>query len=133
MSEAALLFVYGTLMRGFDNPMARRLSDEAAFVGEARCTGRLYLVAHYPGLLLSDDARDVVFGELFALPASGDLLAGLDDYEGCGANDAAPTAYLRQRMTVTRADGTLSSAWTYVYNRDVVPDRRIASGRFAAM
>ena len=52
------LFVYGTLMRGFDHPMAQLLSRQAAdFIGEARCRGRLYLVKHYPGLVLSDDRR----------------------------------------------------------------------------
>lgn len=124
------LFVYGTLMRGFDNPMALRLAAEATFLGAARCTGQLYLVAHYPGLLLSDDAADVVHGELFELPASGDLMAGLDDYEGCGPTDPHPTAYLRQIVPVTRADGGTIKAWTYVYNRDVVPARRILSGNF---
>ena len=61
-----LLFVYGTLMRGFDHPMARLLAANADFVGEARCRGRLYLVKHYPGLVLSDDAAEIVHGELFA-------------------------------------------------------------------
>jgi len=31
------LFVYGTLMRGFDHPMARLLSRSADFLGEAHC------------------------------------------------------------------------------------------------
>ena len=61
------LFVYGTLMRGFDHPMAQLLSRSAEFIGEARCQGRLYLVKHYPGLVLSDDPADVVFGELYRL------------------------------------------------------------------
>ena len=61
------LFVYGTLMRGFDHPMARLLSGSADFLGGASCQGRLYLVKHYPGLVLSEDPADTVFGELFAL------------------------------------------------------------------
>src|SRR3954451_6118317 len=52
-----LLFVYGTLMRGFDHPMAQLLSRSAEFIGEARCQGRLYLVKHYPGMGLSADPR----------------------------------------------------------------------------
>src|SRR3954471_17107310 len=55
------LFVYGTLMRGFDHAMAKLLSRSAKFVGPARCRGRLYLVKHYPGLVLSDDPNDIVF------------------------------------------------------------------------
>jgi gamma-glutamylcyclotransferase (GGCT)/AIG2-like uncharacterized protein YtfP len=64
-----LLFVYGTLMRGFDHPMAKLLSRSADFVGQAQCRGRLYRIKHYPGLLLSDDPADVVFGELYRLRA----------------------------------------------------------------
>jgi len=63
------LFVYGTLMRGFEHPMAQLLSRSAELIGEARCQGRLYLVKHYPGLLLSDDPADVVFGDLYRLRA----------------------------------------------------------------
>ena len=52
------LFVYGTLMRGFDHPMAQLLSRSADFLGTATCRGRLYLIKHYPGLVLSDDPAD---------------------------------------------------------------------------
>ena len=78
------LFVYGTLMRGFDHPMARLLAGHADFLGEATCRGRLVLVKHYPGLLLSDVASDIVHGELFHLRVPDELLAELDMYEACG-------------------------------------------------
>jgi gamma-glutamylcyclotransferase (GGCT)/AIG2-like uncharacterized protein YtfP len=124
-----LLFVYGTLMRGYDHPMAKLLSRSADFCGDARCRGRLYLVKHYPGLVLSDDAGDVVFGELFRLHAPQASLVTLDDYEGCGPDVASPQ-YLRQVLAVTLDDGTVSEAWTYVYNRPVAKLKRITSGRF---
>jgi gamma-glutamylcyclotransferase (GGCT)/AIG2-like uncharacterized protein YtfP len=124
-----LLFVYGTLMRGFDHPMAKLLSRSAEFIGEARCQGRLYLVKHYPGLVLSDDANDVVFGELFRLHAPQASLVTFDGYEGCGPGVASPQ-YLRQVLPVTLDDGTASEAWTYVYNRPVDKLKRITSGRF---
>jgi gamma-glutamylcyclotransferase (GGCT)/AIG2-like uncharacterized protein YtfP len=123
------LFVYGTLMRGFDHPMAKLLSRSAEFIGEARCRGRLYLVKHYPGLVLSNDADDVVFGELVRLHRPDESLATLDEYEGCGPGVASPQ-YLRLLLPVTRDDGTVSEAWTYVYNRPVAKLERIASGRF---
>ena len=69
------LFVYGTLMRGFDHPMAKLLSRSADFIGEAQCRGRLYLVKHYPGLVLSDEPDDVVFGELYRLRAPANCCA----------------------------------------------------------
>ena len=72
------LFVYGTLMRGFDHPMAKLLSANADFIGEASCRGKLYLVKHYPGLVLSDDPADIVHGELFRLRSAEALLAEFD-------------------------------------------------------
>jgi gamma-glutamylcyclotransferase (GGCT)/AIG2-like uncharacterized protein YtfP len=124
------LFVYGTLMRGFDHPMARRLSGFADFVGEARCRGRLYLVKHYPGLVLSDDVADVVFGELFRLRQPAESLREFDKYEGCGEGFAEPTQYVRRMLQVTLDGGAMSEAWTYIYNRPVAHLPRIASGRF---
>jgi gamma-glutamylcyclotransferase (GGCT)/AIG2-like uncharacterized protein YtfP len=126
------LFVYGTLMRGFDHPMSRLLSDNAEFLGAATFRGRLYLVRHYPGLLASDAAADLVFGELFRMREPCDLLERLDDYEGCGPGSAAPAEYRREVCPVTRADGATIDAWVYLYNWDLARCPRIASGRFEA-
>jgi len=124
------LFVYGTLMRGFDHPMARLLSRSADFIGEARCQGRLYLVKHYPGLVLSDDPTELVFGELYRLHQPRELLGEFDMYEACGEGFAAPTQYIRQMLAVMRDGQAADQAWTYVYNWPVAGLPRIASGRF---
>jgi gamma-glutamylcyclotransferase (GGCT)/AIG2-like uncharacterized protein YtfP len=124
------LFVYGTLMRGFDHPMAQLLSRGADLIGEARCQGRLYLVTHYPALVLSGDPADVVFGKLYRLRAPDELLREFDMYEACGEGFAAPTEYVRQLVPVTLGDEAVSEAWTYVYNWPVAHLTRIASGRF---
>ncbi|MBR1147487.1 gamma-glutamylcyclotransferase [Bradyrhizobium sp. AUGA SZCCT0431] len=124
------LFVYGTLMRGFDHPMAKLLSRSADFIGEARCRGRLYLIKHYPGLVLSDDPDDIVSGELYRLRDRDALLGEFDMYEACGPGFQAPTEYVRQMLNVTLDDGSASEAWTYVYNWPVTGLPRIASGRF---
>src|SRR5712671_8051407 len=105
------LFVYGTLMRGFDHPMAQLLSRRADFVGEARCRGRLYRVKHYPGLVLSDDSTDVVFGELYRLRAPDELLREFDMYEACGEGFKAPTEYIRHMLPVTRDGHAAEQAW----------------------
>jgi gamma-glutamylcyclotransferase (GGCT)/AIG2-like uncharacterized protein YtfP len=124
------LFVYGTLMRGFDHPMAQLLSRSADFIGEACCRGRLYLVKHYPGLVRSDDPGDVVFGELYRLRQPAECLREFDMYEACGEGIAEPTEYLRQTRLVTRDGQTPELAWTYIYNWPVAHLPRIASGRF---
>ena len=124
------LFVYGTLMRGFDHPMAHLLSRSADFIGEAQCRGRLYLIRHYPGLLKSDDANDIVFGEVYRLRQPEALLCEFDMYEACGDGFAEPTEYVRRMLPVTLSDGAASEAWTYIYNWPVTGLPRIASGRF---
>ena len=124
------LFVYGTLMRDFDHPMAQLLSRSADFIGEARCAGRLYLVKHYPGLVLSDAADEFVFGELYRLTQPEALLREFDMYEACGEGFAEPTEYIRRMLPVTLQDGAVAEAWTYLYNWPVAHLPRIASGRF---
>jgi gamma-glutamylcyclotransferase (GGCT)/AIG2-like uncharacterized protein YtfP len=124
------LFVYGTLMRGFDHPMAQLLWRSAEFIGEARCRGRLYLVKHYPGLVLSEHPTDAVFGELYRLRAPDELLREFDMYEACGEGFAEPTEYIRQMLPVTSDDGAVSEAWTYIYNWPVAHLPLIVSGWF---
>jgi gamma-glutamylcyclotransferase (GGCT)/AIG2-like uncharacterized protein YtfP len=127
---SGLLFVYGTLMRGFDHPMARLLAANAECIGAARTQGRLYLVQSYPGLVLSDDPSDVVHGELFALREPEAMLREFDIYEACGEGFAEPTEYLRRPVAVTISDGSARMAWTYLYNWPIDGLPRIASGRF---
>ena len=124
------LFVYGTLMRGFDHPMAQLLSRSADFIGEARCRGRLYLIKHYPGLVASDDPAQIVFGELYRLRQPEALLREFDMYEACGEGFNEPTEYVRHMLQVMSGDGAASEAWTYLYNWPVAHLPRIASGRF---
>jgi gamma-glutamylcyclotransferase (GGCT)/AIG2-like uncharacterized protein YtfP len=124
------LFVYGTLMRGYVHPMARLLSANAEYLGEATCRGRLYMVKHYPGLVLSDDAGETVHGELYRLREAEAMLREFDMYEACGEGFPEPTQYLRRMLSVTLAGGAASEAWTYIYNWPVEKLVRIESGRF---
>ena len=130
MTISDRLFVYGTLMRGFDHPMARLLSRSADFIGEATCRGRLYLVKHYPGLVESEEPADIVFGEVYRLRARDELLREFDMYEACGADFPEPTQYVRKMLEISLNDGTADEAWTYIYNWPVAHLPRIASGRF---
>ena len=125
------LFVYGTLMRRFGHPMHEALARCADFIGEASVQGRLYDLGRYPGLVLSYTPADTVVGELYRLRAP-DVLRVLDDYEGCAPGDPEPHEYVRRRVVVSDADGGAIEAWTYVYNRPVEQQARIASGRYEA-
>ena len=126
-----LLFVYGTLMRGYVHPMAKLLSANADFLGEVSCRGRLYMVKHYPGMTLSDDAADIVHGEVYRLHQPEALIREFDMYEACGEGFAEPTQYVRQMLPVTlEQGGETVEVWTYIYNWPVTELKRIESGRF---
>src|SRR5690348_7931530 len=124
------LFVYGTLMRGYVHPMARLLSANAEYLGEATCRGRLYMVKHYPGLVLSDDAGEVVHGELYRLRETDAMLREFDMYEACGEGFPEPTQYLRKKLGVTLAGGAGAGAWPYINNWRVEKLPRSEGGRF---
>ncbi len=129
MSER--LFVYGTLMRGSQHPMARKLEADATYLDGARYNGRLYRVTHYPGVIASSASDEWVFGDVYTL-RDPDLLTALDRYEGCGPDDAEPTQYLRLLQDVTLDSGAQVKAWVYIYNWPVEESQRIMSGRFDA-
>jgi gamma-glutamylcyclotransferase (GGCT)/AIG2-like uncharacterized protein YtfP len=124
------LFVFGTLLSGYDHPMSQLLAQRAELLGEARCTGQLYLVRHYPGMVPSTDSADQVVGEVYRMRDRGELLRTLDDYEGCSDKYPQPHEYVRTLVTVTLSDATTLQAWTYLYNRPVAHLPRIKSGRF---
>lgn len=128
------LFVFGTLLSGHDHPMARLVAQSCDLVGPAHAQGRLYLAAHYPGMVLSDDPAEQVFGELYRMRDAEGLLRVLDDYEGFGATQPQPNEFVRERVRVTldqaRGGEEAIEAWTYLFNRPVTNLPRILSGRF---
>ena len=125
------LFVYGTLMRRFRHPMAALLAAQADFVGEGRYAGRLYRVAHYPGVVPSQRSEDVVFGDIYRLRHPTRLLQRLDVYEGASFQSRKPVQYVRALQTVTTGDGEALEAFVYLYNRPVARLPRIRQGRFS--
>lgn len=125
--SGALLFVYGTLRPGFDEPTARWLRSVAPVLGRATARGALYRVDTYPGFVPGDEG--VVTGDLFALPDPSATLARLDEYEECAAHFRQPHEYRRALVTVEGPDGPME-AWTYIYMRDVAGLERIAGGDF---
>ncbi|MEC4749948.1 gamma-glutamylcyclotransferase [Methylomicrobium sp. Wu6] len=50
-----LLFVYGTLRRGSDHPIARHLADNAEWLGFGEFHGLLFDIGAYPGAVPSRD------------------------------------------------------------------------------
>lgn len=124
------LFVYGTLRRGFDCPMAKWLAAHAAFETTASLTGQLYDVGSYPAFSPGSDPLTIVTGDLFLLPRSQQLLRKLDRYEGIGPGQRQPYEYRRKLLSVKRADGNWQEAWVYVYAWPVTGLRKITGGDY---
>jgi gamma-glutamylcyclotransferase (GGCT)/AIG2-like uncharacterized protein YtfP len=115
---ADLLFVYGTLRRGSDHPMALRLAKCATWVSAGTINGRLYRAGEYPGLVL-DPGGSLVAGDLFRLHDPAAMLAQIDTYEEAGPDFPAPQEYIRNALPIVTPTGTVT-AWVYCYNWPVV-------------
>ncbi|MCF8708886.1 gamma-glutamylcyclotransferase family protein [Rhizorhapis sp. SPR117] len=121
MTDPDLLFVYGSLRRSSDHPMAATLASGADYVGTATTQGALYRIDWYPGLVRTDDPGSVVNGDLFHLHSPENLLPLLDDYEECTNRFPQPHEY-RREVTMVRCNGMNLSAWAYYYNHPVTSD-----------
>lgn len=127
------LFVYGSLVSSVAHPMGERLRRESMLLGPARLQGRLYKVDWYPGVVRSDDAADIVHGEVYRLTAPASSLAWLDEYEGVARGPSSVTArdeYIRLETPVALDGGREILVWTYLYQRDVSRLARVESGRW---
>lgn len=126
------LFVYGTLRMGAVSPMRHELMQNTRFHADASVQGRLYDVAGYPGLILSQQTTERVYGEVFHIDDPDSLLRRLDEYEECSDRFAHPHEYLRTQLTVCLTGGDRLVAWGYVYNHPVSLLQHIAGGDYIA-
>ena len=110
------IFVYGTLRRDTNSEMYQHLAKYAEFVDDATCLGKLYKVDYYPGMVPSDDTKDIVCGEVYLLQRTDIVLPLLDQYEECGQEFPEPNEYSRQQQTVFLKNGNIVTAWIYIYN-----------------
>ncbi|MDP5149390.1 gamma-glutamylcyclotransferase family protein [Rheinheimera baltica] len=124
------LFVYGTLRRSARHPMHKLLATGSCFIGRAHYQGRLYQIAHYPGVVASLNPADLVVGELYQLLQPDLMLAELDHYEACSAAFAKPQEYRRELQQVKLENGDNITCWVYLYNFNVDGMACILSGDF---
>jgi len=122
-----LLFVYGTLLRRSRHPMAKLLSEQARFVGEAKVRGCLYDLGRYPGITESSADSDWVYGDVYELTC-GETLAQLDAYEEL--ESPRPSYFDRQLGEATLDDGSTVAVWVYWYRGELGNATRSPSGRY---
>lgn len=126
------LFVYGTLMKDTQHPMAKLLAEHSEYICRATLQAQLYLIDYYPGAILSNNANDIVYGDLYKLSSTGWLLDELDDYEECSSAFPEPHEYDRQCVSVHPLDSSLniSTAWAYLYRYSIKNKPQIIDGQF---
>ena len=132
----AFLFVYGTLMcwaasdYGRDN--RKRLHASATSLGPATVRGCLYDLGAYPGFVTSNEAADVVHGEVLRLDDPDAVFPWLDAYEGI-VPGAPGGEYERVTIEARLAGGETITAWVYLCRLDVSLLPRIADGRWISI
>ena len=123
------LFVYGTLRRDPQGKINRILTRNAEFLGEATLRGKLFRVGFYPGLVPSDDPKDIVYGEVYKLRRPDFILPILDEYEECGPRFPEP-AFIRRKQVVKFKSGEVIGTWVYIFARPTLSLQIIRSGDF---
>jgi gamma-glutamylaminecyclotransferase len=103
--SGALLFVYGTLRRGFENHQAY-LAD-APFVGKALTRNKFALFLDDFPYLLKNPAVSCIVGEIYQVDEA--TLLHIDCLEG------HPDDYQRELTAVLTEQGEAHSAWVYFY------------------
>jgi gamma-glutamylcyclotransferase (GGCT)/AIG2-like uncharacterized protein YtfP len=120
------VFVYGTLRAGEANDV-NRLSPKPSLIGAATVRGRLYDLGSYPGLVLDDEAGEVL-GEVYRIAP--ELEAELDRIE-----EIYPTArdeYIKREVEVACAGGRFTCLVYEVNQRYLAGRPRIALGDWQA-
>jgi gamma-glutamylcyclotransferase (GGCT)/AIG2-like uncharacterized protein YtfP len=114
------LFVYGTLMSHFNNPVAEKLRSESTLIGVATTKGTLYNLGKYPAIVF--DSKEKVHGELYELHDEASF-KWLDEYED------VPVLYIR-RVVKVKCNDVKYKCNVYEYAGHVYQFEKIVTGQF---
>jgi gamma-glutamylcyclotransferase (GGCT)/AIG2-like uncharacterized protein YtfP len=125
-TEKALLFVYGTLMRGGKLHHALAASPNVAFAGVAKIEAELYRLPgeEYPGAVPTSKRNRFVHGELFNLSNPDSLLRRIDKIEGCDEG------LFERKIVDAWQNRKKRKAWTYFYAKSISGAEHLPHGRF---
>jgi gamma-glutamylcyclotransferase (GGCT)/AIG2-like uncharacterized protein YtfP len=124
------IFVYGTLMAGFDRRRRAGIDTRMRFVGRGWIPAALYDLGLFPAAVPAPDRRAA--GELYEVVDDPSVLAKLDEIEGYRPNEPDPSLYTRALTAVTLEDGSQETAWVYFYNAPLGQGQLIESGDYLA-
>lgn len=130
--ECDLLFVYGTLRRGFR--LHHLLANlEVSFLAEGKVAGELFDLGEYPGARPSNREGKWVIGELLQLRNPASDLNCLDAVEEFIPAAPERSQFIRALAQVILRSGGRERAWIYWLSARLPTGcQRIASGDYAA-
>src|ERR1051326_7402037 len=111
------LFLYGTLLPAQAPKEIAAIVKRFRRLGPAQVRGKLYDFGEFPGAVLDSSTRNMIQGELVALPSDEGVLKALDRYEEFDPLDTKRSIFVRQKAKVRMANGSSREGWIYVYNR----------------
>ncbi len=125
-----LLFVYGTLRRGFElHHHLVRLN--ANCWGKGEVAGILFDLGRYPGARSPGREGEWIRGEVYQLCRPARDLKVLEEIEGFDPRAPQRGEFVREVAELILCNGQRRRAWVYWLRGGVATTRRIASGDFA--
>lgn len=114
------LFVYGSLLSGFNSPAYEYISRYFSLIGAAKVKGRLFDMGDYPAAVPASDEK-FINGELYTIREKSEFswaITQLDDYEGVLVEAGEKPLY-RREITEVFFQHAIVPAWIYWFNGDV--------------
>lgn len=124
------LFVYSSLLKGFQSEEYRYIHQYFQFVSKAKVKGILSDLGNNP-VAKPTTENFFIKGELYKINNEDEFsfaIGQLDDYEGVSPEAYENPLYIRQLAIVFKEDGSEVNSWIYWYNGDVAGKPVIESG-----
>jgi gamma-glutamylcyclotransferase (GGCT)/AIG2-like uncharacterized protein YtfP len=122
------VFVYGTLMAGFDRRRRAGIDTKMSFVGRGWIEATLFDLGIFPAAVPAPGGR--VWGEVYQTDDGATVLSTLDEIEGYRPAEPDISLYTRVEVDVVMEDGRIDTAWVYFYNAPLGRAEQIASGDY---
>ncbi|MFQ5631265.1 MAG: gamma-glutamylcyclotransferase [bacterium] len=129
----ALLFVYGTLLRGMENAAFLQSPEKAIFYSRGTIRGKLYDLGYFPAYVKTraNEAvqRHEITGEIYEIKYPEVLFETLDLIEGYNHQHPERSLFIREK-TISRTEKGEKEVWVYIYNQSLDGCRLIESGDY---
>jgi gamma-glutamylcyclotransferase (GGCT)/AIG2-like uncharacterized protein YtfP len=122
------LFVYGTLLIN-DNKYAAYLQKHCKLVGEGKTKGKLYDIGEYPGAIIDTNARQFIYGDIYLIDNTENVIHLIDEYEGLAPDEPQPHEYVRTIVNIETSNGSIA-CWMYLYNWPINNFQEVPGGKY---